>query len=108
MGLASISWNSVRVCSKLRTGLFRVLHPGTRFGRQGVSLKAMVDPRRNQRTLRSRDSVVPEIRGVFGKFNSPTEKFVFSLTGWATGTELCFVGAYRQSQIGRASCRERV
>src|SRR5580692_3617283 len=32
MGLASISWNSVRVFSKLRTGLFRVLYDGTRFG----------------------------------------------------------------------------
>src|SRR5580704_1761073 len=32
MGLASISWNSVRVFSKLRTGLFRVLYQGTRFG----------------------------------------------------------------------------
>src|ERR1700756_320928 len=32
MGLASISWNSVRVFSKSRTGLFRVLYQGTRFG----------------------------------------------------------------------------
>src|SRR6202789_2862237 len=32
MGLASISWNSVRVFSKLRNGLFRVLYQQTRFG----------------------------------------------------------------------------
>jgi hypothetical protein len=32
MGLASISWNSVRVFSKLRTRLFRVLYHGARFG----------------------------------------------------------------------------
>src|SRR5436189_1265228 len=32
MGLARISWNSVRVFSKLRTGLFRVLYHGTGFG----------------------------------------------------------------------------
>jgi hypothetical protein len=33
--LASISWNSVRVFSKLRTGLFRVLYHGSRFGTAG-------------------------------------------------------------------------
>src|ERR1700733_15582921 len=32
MGLESISWNSVRVFSKLCTGLFRVLYQRTRFG----------------------------------------------------------------------------
>src|SRR6202034_3964547 len=32
MGLASISWNSVRVFSKLRNGLFRVLYHAARFG----------------------------------------------------------------------------
>ena len=32
MGLASISWNSVRVCSKLRNWLFRVLYQGSIFG----------------------------------------------------------------------------
>src|SRR5258708_1652767 len=35
MGLARISWNSVRVCSKLRTGLFRVLYQGSRFSPSG-------------------------------------------------------------------------
>src|ERR1700691_2696401 len=38
MGLASISWNSVRVFSKVCTGLFRVLHHRTRFGTAGVSV----------------------------------------------------------------------
>jgi hypothetical protein len=42
MGLASISWNSVRVFSKSRKGLFRVLYHGTGFGTAGVSLKHIV------------------------------------------------------------------
>src|SRR5258708_39097961 len=42
MGLASISWNSVRVFSKLGTGLFRVLYHGARFGTEGVSLMHIV------------------------------------------------------------------
>src|ERR1700679_1676975 len=32
MGLARMSWNSVRVFSKLFTGLLKVLYDGTRFG----------------------------------------------------------------------------
>src|SRR3954470_1564925 len=35
MGLPRISWNSVRVFSKSRTGLLRVLYHGRRFGTAG-------------------------------------------------------------------------